>query len=240
MKKRINSKVLKLINLLLFFRNLIYFLFNKDLRTKFPEKIPGKVIDIGYFINNSKVKTKNKYNKYFKYYDVINEKDTDPSYKSDTIRLVFINNEVLIKKSYNGALKRRLKFYSELIVLEKLRKLRNVPNIRFVDFDNLVIYLQFIDGYCLTKSNRDGNIFSIEERNRIKNRSEYILRIIHKNRIAVIDIQSRNIIFDPNQKDVFFIDFADSVSCKCIPDKLLYFLQKLDTIKLWERVIRRI
>lgn len=238
MIKKYKINILKLINFLMFIKGLFFYLFK--VRDRSFKKLPTDIIDIGSFDQSLLIHTPKKYKNYFNSDNLPINTHYNP-YKTDTIGLVLVGEKVLIKKTYKGNLKKRVKFYNEIICLKRMSFLKNTPKIHYVDYDSLTIYLQYLQGDCLLrKIRKTGRGYEESESKFVKHCCKVALKKIHKNNIAVIDVGSRNIIYDQKEHDVYFIDFADSICGGLIPRRFMKFLQRRDEIKLSEAVLSKL
>lgn len=226
---------LRVVKLFTFLKCLVYLLFKVKIKS-FP-KPPNNITHIGFLDGGLMIHVKKEYMQYFNYHENISTDGSYTPYKKDQVQIVFIKDKVLIEKRFKGSLKKRVKFYNELRCLIKLSHLKNVPKIYYIDYNNLTIYLQFIEGDCLRIITETERKYPELITELVKNRCELILEKIHDNNIAIIDVWSHNIIYNPNEQDVFFIDFEDSICHTLICSKFLKFLQKEDKIKMTKEVL---
>ena len=230
--------MLKTINFFILLKCFVFFLLKRQVYSY--QKPPRNIIDIGFFDKKLKIHIREKYKHYFSFYNNIFTNGQYCPYKTDTIRLVLINDTVLIKKVYKGPIKKRLKFYNEMECIFRMRHIKNIPNILYVDYNNLTIFLQYFDGDCLRDITETDRAYSESSREFVKTRCKVILKKIHESNIALIDVWSHNIIYNPKQRDVFYIDFEDSICGKLIPPRILKTLQKRDEVQLKKEVLDKL
>jgi len=229
--------ILKFIRLICFLKGLFHYLTNAKKVTC--PKPPANVRYIGFFDSDFLIHVSENYTKFFNpqnlylggYYK---------EYKKGIVDLVIIEGIILIRKAYKGSLKRRLKFYNEIKCLSLLSQSNNIPGIYYIDYDKLIIYLEYINGNCLQIIINSIQNYPFSLRTRLSENCKNALKKIHKNNTAVIDIQPQNIIYNSDNQDVFFVDFADSVCDKYIPRSYMNFLQKLDESYLSKRVLEKL
>lgn len=230
--------MLKIINFFIFLKCFVFFLLKNKVKS-FHEP-PNNIVDIGFLDKNLMIHIQEKYKHYFINHDNMHKNVHYHPYKTDTIRLVLIDDKILIKKIYKGPLKKRVQFYNEIECLLRMSHLKNIPKIHFIDYDNLTIFLQYIDGDCLRNITETERVYPELISKLVKARCKIVLKKIHEHDIAVIDVWSHNIIYNPQEQDVFFIDFADSVCRSLFPRRLLKALQKRDEVKLVEEVLNKL
>ena len=226
--------LLKLIKLISFLKGLFCYFFKLN-NNSFAGP-PSEVIIIGFIDKNHLIHVKEPYSKLFPKQN-LHTGGSFREYKRGVIDLVLIEDKVFIRKAYWGSIKNKMKFFNEIECLNKLGQLKNIPTIHFADYNNLVIYLEYIRGSCLHIILNSKQGYSATFINKLSEDCKIALRKIHKNNIAVIDIQPQNIIYNSDKQDVFFIDFADSICSSLIPGRYLRFLQKSDELYLSERVL---
>jgi len=126
--------------------------------------------------------------------------------KPGRISLVSIDGKIFLKKRFNR-FKKYFKFYNELICLHRLREIESVPAIHYVDYADLSLYIDFVDGFCLNKNWP----FSNSHLNTLKNREGFLntIRKIHEKDILLYDIKEGNMILADDK--YYIIDFADSI-----------------------------
>ena len=231
------DNILKLVRLYTFIKCLSFYLLKIKIKS-FP-KPPSEILKIGFFDKNHNIHVSDQYRSFFTANN-LHKGDDYTHYKPDIIDLVLVEETVLIKKTYKGSLKNRMKFFNEIDCLYRLNKLRNIPKIYFIDYENLIIYVEYIKGDCLHMILGHEKGLSESSGTMLKECCIAVLKKIHENNLAVIDIQPQNIIYRASDKCVVFIDFADSVCAGIIPGKILRFLQKFDESLLSERVLDKL
>ena len=161
--------------------------------------------------------------------------------KPNSISIVRIESEVLVKKKYEGV-QGVLRFYTELICLHALKCLTVVPKIKFVSYGKQEIFIEFVSGVCLNRcASFDASALSGRERTAIQRSLLKAVRDIHSNRVIIYDLQLDNIILDgPRGPKAVFIDFADSLPAHLIPQVVRPDLEKRDIRHLEQKVIPRI
>jgi hypothetical protein len=161
------------------------------------------IVDIGFFDSKRNIHIDKNYHHLFAN-ENLHTSGSFNYYKKNTISIVEINGMPLIKKRYSGFYKND-KFYNEIICLDRLRSIKQTPNINYIDYYNKVVYMDFIDGINLFRKNnlktQGIEISSIEK-------FKEAINLIHDNKIAIIDVGGQNMII--NNNDYYIIDFADS------------------------------
>lgn len=228
---------LKIINLISFLKGLCYHLI-KPKYDSFSRPSP-EVVNIGFFDSSFLIHVKEPYTRFFSSKNLFIGGSYKP-YKIGVIDLAIHKEKVLIKKTYMGSYKSKMKFYNEIECLDRLSHLKNIPKVFFVDYEKLVIYLEYIEGDSLQIILGSKQDFPVSLIIKIDEYCKNALSKIHENNIAVIDIQPQNIIYNSDKQDVFFIDFADSVCSSFVPKKYLRFLQNLDELYLSKRVLSKL
>src|SRR5699024_8791415 len=76
------------------------------------------------------------------------------SFKKNKIKLVYDGDILLIKKKFNGY-QRYFELYNELRGLHKLKDTGFVPQIKYVDYGNHTIFIEYIDGINLSSGRKN-------------------------------------------------------------------------------------
>jgi hypothetical protein len=200
---------------------------------------PSDMVNIGIFDKSLLIHTSEKYSHLFNNNNLHTETNHS-AYKTGIISLELYGGKIFIKKTYHGTLRDKLKFYNEIDCLHRMVGLKNVPKIHFIEYNNLIIYIDFIDGENLERITRQKMNYSDTIISKAKVCSKDALKKIHENRVVVIDIQAHNILFNSQEQQAYFVDFADSIYFSLIFKKLMRFLSKRDEIQMDERVLKRL
>lgn len=169
---------------------------------------PDNLKEIGCFDLNLLVCTPVKYQRYFDSNNLSDISDNTPKYKDNSITLILDDCNILIKKSFSGV-RKFSNFYTELICYNEIRHLDISPEIQYVDYEKATIYMEYIDGVCLTR--RRKNIYEITRKNKdiIHDGFLSIMNLLHSHGIIFHDMGGMNFVMKGDR--VYIFDFSDSI-----------------------------
>jgi hypothetical protein len=154
--------------------------------------------------------------------------------KPRTIAIVRVNGDTLVSKKYIG-FRGNLRFYSELICLHLLKDQASIPKVRFVDYANQEIYMDFQPGVCLNGTTSfDPDMLSLDDKRVIEKRLQEDVRSAHLRGVIIYDVQGLNVII--YELNPVIIDFADSLPAYLIPGVVHSTLFKRDLLNLEKNV----
>lgn len=155
--------------------------------------------------------------------------------KPKTISIVRVNGDTLVRKKYIG-FRGNLRFYSELICLHLLRDQASIPAVRFVDYANREIYMDFQPGVCLNGTTLfDPDMLSLDDKRVIEKRLQESVRSAHLRGVIIYDVSRDNVII--HELNPAIIDFADSLPAYLIPGVVHSTLFERDLLTLDEKVL---
>lgn len=169
---------------------------------------PNHLVEIGKFGSNTLVHTTEMNRKFFKRQN-LNELNKEIKLsKENKISLILDGDDVLVKKRFSG--KRKADdFFSELICFEKIGHLGYTPKLQYVDYKDMSIYMEYIDGVILSKSREGVKEYAFEKGEFIRVQLKKITDILHTNGIIFLDMRGANIIIKENNMYIF--DFSDAI-----------------------------
>jgi len=180
---------------------------------------PENLKEIGFFDKKREVHTDAENEKYFKNSPIYREGNYT-QIKPGLITLVKDKDSerILIRKSFEG-LRKQSEFYNELVCLNRLSEVDGVPNIRYVDYSSLSIYMDYIDGVTVSwkRPSPDLNI-NPDNIGRFREKFMALLRSVHKAGVLLYDFKGSNMIWSDSSP--YFIDYGDS----------LYFRNKIPAL----------
>jgi hypothetical protein len=206
-------KGLKLIR---FFQHSLYRIFGKRIGDYPPPPVEG-LEEIGFFDKKRQIHTESEFEEYFKNSPVYRGGRFTPI-KPGMISLVKDSNRVLVKKSYEG-IRKQSEFYNELVCLNRLSEIDGVPDIRYVDYKSLSIYMDYIDGVTVSwKRPSQELILNPDNIDLLREEFTALLSSVHNAGILLYDFKGSNMIW--SNSFPWFIDYGDS----------LYFRKKIPTV----------
>jgi len=221
----------KAIKLLRFVQHNLYRVIGKKIGD-YPRP-PESLKEIGFFDKKREIHTVADNEKYFKNSPIYREGNYT-QIKPGLITLVKDSERILIRKSFKG-LRKQSEFYNELVCLNRLREIDGVPNIRYVDYSSLSIYMDYIDGVTVSwKRVHPGLVINADNIHLFKKEFSELLISIHQAGIILYDLKGSNMIWDGSKP--YVIDFGDSLYFKKgIPD-LAEFLMQREYSKMTEEL----
>lgn len=169
---------------------------------------PNNLKEIGCIDREMLVSVPEEYQSYF---DPGNLSDTDkdiPPYKEDRITLILDGDDILIKKNFSS-IRKVNNFYSELICYDKIGHLDITPEIKYVDYEKTIIYMEYVDGACLAGRRKGIKEIALNKETLIRNSLLNITKLLHSHGIIFYDMGGRNFIMKGDQ--VYIFDFSDAI-----------------------------
>jgi len=169
---------------------------------------PNGVREIGFFDKNSLIHTYDEYKGLFNpdnLYSVGRYKEMKPG----AVTIAEFKGILMVRKSFVG-LQKYYKFYNELICLDRLRQVQNVPHIFYVDYENLTIYLQYLDGRSFSRNRKRGKVIvNRDNYTKFYNGFKDTLKKIHKHGVIMYDLRHANMMIEDT--GYYLFDFGDSL-----------------------------
>ncbi|HLQ99300.1 MAG TPA: lipopolysaccharide core heptose(II) kinase RfaY [Sphingobacterium sp.] len=177
------------------------------LRTANYEYPPDDIIEIGFYDFDILLHVENKY-RYLINPDNLYEKGEYRNFKKNKVKLAYDGDILLIKKKFNGY-RRFFELDNEVRGLNKLSITGIVPSIKYVDYRNCTIFIEYIDGINLSKGRK--NIACYFKANSSGISEEIFSKVheVHNKGIVLGDASTRNLILYDN--DIYVIDFSEAV-----------------------------
>lgn len=225
----------KLIKIYRSFLHYFYYIMRRRVG-EYPSPQNG-IIKIGFFDKRCLVHTHTEYHSLFHPVNLY----TDGHYtimKPGVITIVHFEGMLMLKKSYMGIWKYH-QFYNELICLHRLRKVHNTPRVIYVDYKNVTIYMEYLNGTSFSRNKKKGKVI-VHSGNfeKLFKGFMFALNNIHNEGIIVYDLRHPNMIF--NESDYYICDFGDSLYLGKIFAPFCEFLKSRERMKLKSELIKSI
>jgi serine/threonine protein kinase len=206
-QKTINkgSFFVKFIKLIRFFQHSFYGLCRLKIGD-YPAPSAG-TRDIGFFDKNRRIHTADQ-NRYFFKKENLYHEGRFTHMKPGAIAIAEIDGDLLLKKTFKGIQKYN-KFYNELICLNRLKNMKEIPKVIFADYKTHSVFMEFLDGEILSNEKDVSMTLSSGESRQFKNDFVHLLNRVHESGVLMYDLKGTNMM--KSEINNHLIDFADSV-----------------------------
>lgn len=169
---------------------------------------PNTLKNIGCFDRKMLIRTSKKYKRYFDPNNLSDISEDTIPYKENKITLILDGVNVLIKKSFTSD-RNFNNFYSELICYSEIGHLDITPKVKYVNYEESIIYMEYIDGVGLAAFRK--NISEIARNNQkiIYDGFLKISKLLHNHGIIFGDMSNSNFVMKGDR--IYIFDFSDAI-----------------------------